>query len=88
MGYLPALTGGGLPSVDVLVANPTGTKTVGIQVKTSTWAWYQYKRDKQKPNYWIWDVNPKAITLRRDRLLHSLTSGTPRQSHHHFFVGA
>jgi len=68
MGYLAALTRGGSPSVDVLAANASGTNTVGIQVKTATSARYEYKRDKQKPNYWIWDVNPKAVFLKGDRL--------------------
>ena len=35
MNYLVALTRGGSPSVDLMVATPNGKKTVTVQVKTA-----------------------------------------------------
>lgn len=89
MGYLPALTRGGSPSVDILVANSDGTRTIAIQVKTSTSAWYQYARDTEKPNYWIWDVNNRATTLRADRLFYAfvdLRNGSDEKKEPEVFI--
>jgi hypothetical protein len=78
-GLLPALTRGGSPSVDILVASQDGGSTVAIQVKTSSWARREYKR-KKETNYWLWDVGAKALTRKGERLLYAfvdLRDGAP-----------
>ena len=60
MGYLPALTRGGSPSVDILVASKNGSRTVAIQVKTKTSAKRERKRKKEN-EYWSWIVGDKAL---------------------------
>lgn len=78
-GYLVALTRGGSPVADILVANPQGTKTVSVQVKTSSYAWREFKR-KPENNHWEWDVGRKALEYEGDSLFYAfvdLKGGNP-----------
>ncbi|MDP2899112.1 MAG: restriction endonuclease [bacterium] len=54
-GYTVALTRGGTPGTDLLVANRSGTKTISIQVKTSNWARREYKKKKEN-NHYEWPI--------------------------------
>ncbi len=58
LGYAVALTRGGAPVIDLMVANRKG-EAVSVQVKTSSDAHWTFKRDPTK-NYWNWDVGEKA----------------------------
>jgi hypothetical protein len=69
-GLLPALTRGGSPSVDILVASRDGSNTVSIQVKTSSSAKREFVRKKQ-PAYWLWDVGERALTANAPRLFYA-----------------
>ena len=60
MGYLVAMTRGGSPSVDLMVATHDGKSTVTVQVKTAKNAWLKSKRGEGN---WYWHVGPKARTL-------------------------
>ena len=48
MGYLVALTRGGSPSVDLMVATPNGKKTVTIQVKTRKQGSFRSRETRQR----------------------------------------
>lgn len=63
LGYPTALTRGGSPTVDIIVGDLSGHKSVMIQVKTSNWAWRERKRKPQE-SVWQWDVGAKAKTLK------------------------
>ena len=69
MGYSVALTRGGSPTVDLLVASEKGGSALSIQVKTSDWAFRSHKR-KPEQNHWEWDVGKKALTLKAESLLY------------------
>ena len=62
LGYPVGLTRGGSPTVDILVGDVSGAKSISIQVKTSNWAWRDYKK-KTENNHWEWDVGVKAKKL-------------------------
>jgi hypothetical protein len=68
-----ALPRAGVPSIDILVSALTGTKTVGLQVKTSSWAWREYKKDPTK-NHWEFDVGAKAVGKKDPRLIYVFVS--------------
>ena len=55
MNYLVALTRGGSPAVDLMVATPNGEKTVTIQVKTMIQARFK--------SGWNWRLSSKAKEL-------------------------
>ena len=61
-GYPVGLTRGGSPTVDILVGDVSGGKSISIQVKTSNWARRDYKK-KTENNHWEWDVGVKAKKL-------------------------
>ena len=61
MGYLVALTRGGSPSVDLMVATPNGKKTVTIQVKTGDSGIFRSK--ETRTSGWNWRVSSKAKEL-------------------------
>ena len=63
LGFPAALTRGGSPSVDVLVGDSDGNAAISIQVKTSSGARREFKRDPSK-NRWEFDVGAKALRLR------------------------
>lgn len=69
-GYCVGIPRANTPAVDLLVANQTGTKTLAIQVKTSSWARRDRKRDPSK-SHWEWDVGERAVTLRGDNLFYA-----------------
>jgi hypothetical protein len=70
MGYPVALTRGGSPTVDLMVGDLQGGSPVSIQVKTSTGAWRERKRDAGDSR-WEWDVGKKALTLRGDSIFYA-----------------
>ena len=70
MGFPVALTRGGSPTVDLMVGDLSGSAAVSIQVKTSNWAWRQFKR-KPDNNHWEWDVGKKGMFLRGDAIFYA-----------------
>ena len=56
-GYPVALTRGGSPSVDLMVATPDGRKAVTIQVKSMDRAYHP--PTKKSPGYWEWILGNK-----------------------------
>ena len=62
LGAPVGLTRGGSPAVDFMVSDSKGTESVSIQVKTSSYAWREYKR-KPENNHWEWDVGKKALQI-------------------------
>jgi hypothetical protein len=62
MGYPVGLTRGGSPTVDIMVGDLKGNETISIQVKTSSYAWRDFKR-KPENNHWEWDVGAKALKI-------------------------
>ena len=60
LGYSVGLTRGGSPLVDLLVGSKDGKSSISIQVKTSNWAYREYKRKKEK-DHWEWDVGRKGL---------------------------
>lgn len=72
MAYPVAMTRGGSPSVDIMVANLSGTTTIALQVKTSTGARRTYSRPgNADKNRWEWDVGRKALELRGDSIFYA-----------------
>lgn len=69
-GYSVGIPRANTPAVDLLVANETGTKTLAIQVKTSSWARRDRKRNPSE-SHWEWDVGKRAVTLRGDNLFYA-----------------
>jgi len=65
MGYVVALTRGGSPSIDLLIATADGSRTAILQVKTSSSA----LRGRNPTNtFWEWPVGWGAADLEADRL--------------------
>jgi len=76
MGFPVALTRGGTPNIDLMVADPTGKTAVSIQVKTSSWA--RRFRKKDSWSYREWDVGRRGLSLEGDSILYAfvdLSSG-------------
>ena len=48
LGFTAALVRQGAPSIDILACNLSGSKTVGIQVKTTAWAERTHGRGEEK----------------------------------------
>jgi hypothetical protein len=69
--YIAALTRGGSPSVDILASSIDGKRTLGIQVKTSNWAFRERKR-KPETSHWEFDVGQKAVGNDDDRFIYAL----------------
>ncbi|MCL4305861.1 hypothetical protein KJZ99_08085 [bacterium] len=53
-----AITLGNVPSVDIVVAEPNGSASLSIQVKTSRWAHRPKRYGKEVCE---WDVGPSAV---------------------------
>jgi hypothetical protein len=70
LGYPVALTRGGSPTVDLMVGDLSGNATLSIQVKTSNFAWRQFKRKPEK-NGWLWDVGDKALKLNGENIIYA-----------------
>lgn len=70
LGLLAALTRGGSPAVDILVASPSGRDTFSLQVKTSNWARRSYKRRPDR-NHWEWFVGSHASELRGENIYYA-----------------
>ena len=51
LGFIAAMTRDGSPTVDILVSNLYGNKTLAIQVKTTDWATRTRGRGKSKKPY-------------------------------------
>ena len=64
-GYLVGQSRGGSPTADLLVGDPATDLALMVQVKTSSWAWREQKRNPSK-NRWEWDVGPRAMHVNRD----------------------
>jgi hypothetical protein len=79
-GYLVALTRGGSPSIDLMVATSDGQKAVTIQVKTATNASVPCKR-KPENSLWNWPVGSKALDLSGESVFYAfvdLREGTEK----------
>lgn len=62
LGYIAALVREGSPTIDLLASNIRGSKTVGIQVKTTAWAIRTRGRGKSKTPYELqFPLGHKAI---------------------------
>lgn len=72
-GYIAALTRGGSPSVDILAGSTDGKRTIGVQVKTSNWAFRSRKR-KPEQSHWEFDVGWKAVGNADDSFLYAFVS--------------
>jgi len=59
MGYVVAVTRGGSPSIDLMVATSDGRKVVNIQVKTMGHAYFPSKKHPEETS-WNWRVQKKA----------------------------
>jgi len=70
LGFPVGLTRGGSPTVDILVSDVEGKKSISIQVKTSNWAWRKYSK-KVEHNHWEWDVGAKGKTLSGDSIFYA-----------------
>lgn len=82
MGYPTALTRGGSPVIDLMVGDLTGTRSLSIQVKTSSSAKRNYKREQNKAkNHWEWDVGIKGKALKGHSIYYAFVNlkGTPSQ---------
>ncbi len=62
LGFPVALTRGGSPTVDLMVGDLSGENVISIQVKTSTGANRERKRNPSS-SHWEWDVGAKAMKL-------------------------
>jgi len=72
-GYIAALTRGGSPSVDILAASVDGKRTIGIQVKTSSWG-FSPRKKKPEESHWEFDVGFKAVGNADDTFLYAFVS--------------
>jgi hypothetical protein len=70
---IAALTRGGSPSVDILVSNQAGTKTIGIQVKTSNWA-FRNRKKKPETSHGEFDVGQKAVGKKDNSFLYAFVN--------------
>ena len=81
MGLIVSLTRGGIQSIDLLVASPSGGRPVSVQVKTgahpTTHVVYAHK---PKDNYWTWHTGPKALDLSDETYWYAFvfTDGWPK----------
>lgn len=53
LGFIAALVRQGAPSIDVLASNLTGSKSIGIQMKTTEWAVRTRGRGREKKPFQI-----------------------------------
>ena len=70
MGCSVGMPRAGSPSVDLLVANESGTRLLPLQVKTANRAWRERKRSPET-SYWEWDVGVRSRTLRDKNLFYA-----------------
>jgi hypothetical protein len=70
MCYPVAMTRGGSPTVDLMVGDLNGHAAVSIQVKTSSGARREFKKNKAN-NHWEWDVGRKALDLKGDSIFYT-----------------
>lgn len=69
MGYLVALTRGGSPSVDLMVGDIDGRKTLSIQVKTTEWATRERGRGaNRKPHHLQFPLGRKYAKTNQNNL--------------------
>jgi len=73
LSQIVAMPRAGVPSIDILVSALTGTLTVGLQIKTSSWAWRSYKRNPNN-NHWEFDVGGRAVGKTDPRLIYVFVS--------------
>jgi hypothetical protein len=81
-GLVVAIPRAGVPSLDLLVSDPAGAQSVSIQVKTSSGAWRDHKRNPER-SHWEFNVGAKAANQDGDRLFYTLVDlnwgeGVPR----------
>lgn len=68
-GYIAAVVREGSESIDILASTPDGNSTVGIQVKTTTWAERTKGRGDQKaPHHLEFPLGHHALTV-SDRVI-------------------
>ncbi len=70
LGYPVALTRSGSPTIDIMIGDIKGERSIMIQVKTSNWARRIYKR-KPENNCWEWDVGKKALQLQGENIYYA-----------------
>ena len=70
LGYPVALTRSGSPTIDLMVGDLKGEKSIMIQVKTSNWARRIAKR-KPENSGWTWDVGKKALYLKGENIFYA-----------------
>ena len=62
-GFHAAVTHGNAPYVDILLAQPDGSASLSLQVKTSIDALRTRGRGQNKlPDHYEWDVGPKSAS--------------------------
>ncbi len=81
-GFVVAIPRANVPSLDLLVSDASGAQSVSIQVKTSSGAWREHKRNPERA-HWEFDVGEKCMHQRSDRLFYTFVDlnwgdGSPR----------
>ena len=72
LGCIVGLPRVGSPSVDLLVSDRTGTKTVAIQVKTAEWAMRERGRgSNRKPHHLEFPLGHRAADISDPRVLYA-----------------
>ncbi|MGA2272757.1 MAG: hypothetical protein ABSH00_04320 [Bryobacteraceae bacterium] len=69
-GYVVAIPRANVPSIDLLVSDVTGARSVSIQVKTSSGAKRTFKRNPEKDR-WVFDVGEKGKYLRGEKFFYA-----------------
>lgn len=80
MGLIVSLTRGGIQSIDLLVASPSGGRPISVQVKTGANPGNHYvSAHKPKDNHWGWNTGPKALDRSDETLWYAFvfTDGWP-----------
>lgn len=69
-GFIVGLTRGGTPSVDLLVSNQNGDRSISLQVKTNENA-YVERKGKPEESRWVWFVGTKAFKKDGNKFLYA-----------------
>lgn len=71
MGLVVAVPRGNSPAVDLLVSSADGSRVISIQVKTSTGAWRDRKRNPAD-SHWEFELSRRAADYESDTLYYAL----------------
>lgn len=69
-GFVVAIPRANVPSLDLLVSDASGAQSASIQVKTSSGAWREHKRNPERA-HWEFDVGEKGMHQKSDRLFYA-----------------